>query len=107
MGKLELNSSVQYIKGVGEKMAKYLNKLDICTIYDILTFYPREYEDRREINTFKELYNEKIVQVIGIAISEVKTIRTRNRMIIQKVVFEIQRTEKQRRSGIIIHLFKI
>ena len=89
MGKLELNSSVQYIKGVGEKMAKYLNKLDICTIYDILTFYPREYEDRREINTFKELYNEKIVQVIGIAISEVKTIRTRNRMIIQKVVFEI------------------
>ena len=48
MGKLELNSSVQYIKGVGDKMAKYLNKLDICTIYDILTFYPREYEDRRE-----------------------------------------------------------
>ena len=45
MGKLELNSSVQYIKGVGDKMAKYLNKLDICTIYDILTFYPREYED--------------------------------------------------------------
>ena len=75
-------------------MAKYLNKLDICTIYDILTFYPREYEDRREINTFKELYNEKIVQVIGIAISEVKTIRTRNRITIQKVVFEIQRTEK-------------
>ena len=107
MGKLELNSSVQYIKGVGDKMAKYLNKLDICTIYDILTFYPREYEDRREINTFKELYNEKIVQVIGIAISEVKTIRTRNRMTIQKVVFEIQRTERQRESGIIIHLFKI
>ncbi len=89
MGKLELNSSVQYIKGVGEKMAKYLNKLDIYNIYDILTFYPREYEDRRELNTFKELYNEKTVQVIGIAISEVKSIRVRNRMTIQKVVFEI------------------
>ena len=68
MGKLELNSSVQYIKGVGDKMAKYLNKLDIC--------------------------NEKIVKVIGIAISEVKNIRIRNKMTIQKVVFEIQRTEK-------------
>ena len=55
MGKLELNSSVQYIKGVGDKMAKYLNKLDICTIYDILTFYPREYEDRREITRSKVL----------------------------------------------------
>ena len=93
MGKLELNSSVQYIKGVGDKMAKYLNK-DICTIYDILTFYPREYEDRRRINVFRELYNEKIVQVIGIAISEVKNIRIRNKMTIQKVVFEIQRTGK-------------
>ena len=89
MGKLELNSNVQYIKGVGEKMAKYLNKLDIYNIYDILTFYPREYEDRRELNTFKELYNEKTVQVVGIAISEVKSIRVRNRMTIQKVVFEI------------------
>ena len=93
MGRLELNSSVQYIKGVGDKMAKYLNKLDICSIYDILTFYPREYEDRR-INVFRELYNEKTVQVIGIAISEVKNIRIRNKMTIQKVVFEIQRTEK-------------
>ena len=89
MGKLELNSNVQYIKGVGEKMAKYLNKLDIYNIYDILTFYPREYEDRRKINTFKELYNEKTVQVVGIAISEVKSIRVKNRMTIQKVVFEI------------------
>ena len=94
MGRLELNSSVQYIKGVGDKMAKYLNKLDICTIYDILIFYPREYEDRRRINVFRELYNEKIVQVIGIAISEVKNIRIRNKMTIQKVVFEIERTEK-------------
>ena len=94
MGKLELNSSVQYIKGDGGKMVKYINKLDICTIYDILTFYPREYEDRRRINVFRELYNEKIVQVIGIAISEVKNIRIRNKMTIQKVVFEIQRTEK-------------
>ena len=75
-------------------MAKYLNKLDICNIYDILTFYPREYEDRRRINVFRELYNEKIVQVIGIAISEVKNIRIRNKMTIQKVVFEIERTEK-------------
>ena len=105
MGKLELNSSVQYIKGVGDKMAKYLNKLDICNIYDILTFYPREYEDR--INVFRELYNEKIVQVIGIAISEVKNIRIRNKMTIQKVVFEIERTEKQKQYGIIILLFKI
>ena len=94
MGKLELNSSVQYIKGVGDKMAKYLNKLDICTIYDILTFYPREYEDRRRINVFRELYNENTVQVIGLAISDVKSIKLKGKMTIQKVVFEIERTEK-------------
>ena len=60
----------------------------------MLTYYPREYEDRRNIDRFKDLYNENTVQVIGLAISDVKNIRLKDKMTIQKVVFEIERTEK-------------
>ena len=60
----------------------------------MLTYYPREYEDRRNIDRFKDLYNENTVQVIGLAISDVKNIRLKGKMTIQKVVFEIERTGK-------------
>ena len=42
---MELNSDVKYIKGVGEARAKSLEKLGIKTLGDMLTFYPRKYED--------------------------------------------------------------
>lgn len=42
-----LNTDIKYIKGVGEKRAKLLNKMSIYNIWDALYFFPRNYEDRR------------------------------------------------------------
>jgi len=36
------DKSIQYIKGVGPQRAKLLNKLGINTVYDLITYYPRE-----------------------------------------------------------------
>lgn len=36
---------VQYIKGVGEKRAESLKKLEVETLYDLVHFYPRSYID--------------------------------------------------------------
>lgn len=44
-----LDTSVQYLKGVGEKRAAYLKKLGIETLWDLLYYFPREYDDRREV----------------------------------------------------------
>ena len=44
-----LNKSVQYIKGVGEKRAKLLEKLSIFNVWDMLYCFPRDFEDRRNI----------------------------------------------------------
>lgn len=41
-----LDKDVKYIKGVGEARAKTLNKLGIYTLEDLITYYPRDYEDR-------------------------------------------------------------
>ena len=50
-------ASVDQLKGVGEKSKKILEKLDIYTIDDLLTYYPRDYrkyEETRKIDTLKE-----------------------------------------------------
>ena len=42
----DLNTDVRYIKGIGEKKALALNKLGVFTLYDLISFFPRKYEDR-------------------------------------------------------------
>ena len=39
------DTSLQYLKGVGEKRAAQLARLGIHTVGDLLTHYPRQYED--------------------------------------------------------------
>ena len=44
----DLQTDVRYIKGIGEKKAQALNKLGIFTLYDLVSFFPRRYEDRSQ-----------------------------------------------------------
>jgi len=48
---MDRNTNIQYLKGVGEKRAKILNKLGIFTVGDLLRFYPRDYMDWSKIST--------------------------------------------------------
>ncbi len=50
-----MNSSVQYVKGVGEKRTALFNKLGIYNVEDLLHYFPREYEDRRHIYSISRL----------------------------------------------------
>lgn len=42
----DLNTDVRYIKGIGEKKAQALNKLGVFSLYDLVSYFPRKYEDR-------------------------------------------------------------
>ncbi len=42
----ELDTEVRYIKGIGEKRAQALNKLGVFSLYDLVSYFPRKYEDR-------------------------------------------------------------
>ena len=46
---MNLNANIKYLKGVGEKRAALLAKLGISTLWDLLTFFPRVYEDWSKI----------------------------------------------------------
>lgn len=51
----ELTTDVRYIKGIGEQRAKSLHKLNILTLYDLISYFPRAYEDRRQMRRIGEL----------------------------------------------------
>lgn len=44
-----LETDIQFVKGIGPRAASTFHKLGIRTVRDLLTHYPRRYEDRREL----------------------------------------------------------
>ena len=51
----ELGTDVRYIKGIGEQRALSLNKLGIYTLRDLVTYFPRAYDDRSVIKPISEV----------------------------------------------------
>ena len=45
---MDIKQNVQYLKGVGPKKAQALKRLGIENIYDLMTYYPRRYEDQSQ-----------------------------------------------------------
>ena len=51
----DLGTGVRYVKGMGEQKAKALEKLGIHTLQDLISYFPRAYDDRREVVKIKDL----------------------------------------------------
>ncbi len=54
---IDLDKDVKFIKGVGPNKVKLLNKINIFNLRDLITYYPRTYEDRSKPIKIEELYN--------------------------------------------------
>ncbi|HWC01892.1 MAG TPA: ATP-dependent DNA helicase RecG [Methylomirabilota bacterium] len=50
-----LDTSLQYLKGVGPQRARLLERLGLATVRDALNHFPRDYQDRREFVPFHKL----------------------------------------------------
>ena len=50
-----LETPVQFIKGVGPKLAAVFKSRDIETLKDLLYFFPRKYEDRSQLTLLKDI----------------------------------------------------
>lgn len=57
---MKLSDSVERIKGVGPETAKKLEKLRITTIYDLLTYWPRKYDDYSNVQTISQVHGGAI-----------------------------------------------
>jgi len=79
---IELNKSIQYVKGVGEVRAKNLGKMGINNIYDLITYYPRVYEDRTNIKQIKDFVLGENVLFKATIMSKITTKRIRKNLVI-------------------------
>ena len=73
----EFTDSIMYLKGVGPARAKTLEKINIITMYDFLTYYPRTYEDWGKITPIGELAGDETVVIVG-TLTRPEKIITRN-----------------------------
>ena len=83
---LELTKDVKYVKGVGPNRVTLLNRLNIFTLKDLITYFPRTYEDRSKP---KEIYNcvdgeEALIE--GVALSRVREIHLKRNTMYKLVV---------------------
>jgi ATP-dependent DNA helicase RecG len=76
---------IQYVKGVGPRIAGALAKRGIKNVEDALYYFPRRYEDRRRIKKISELEPYTHETVMGKVIL-VGKIRTKTREIFQVVL---------------------
>ena len=84
--KIDLNKQVQFVKGVGPNRVKLLNKLNIYTLRDLITYFPRNHEDRSIAKKIAECADGETVLIKATALTKITEIRARRLSIYRLVV---------------------
>ena len=84
--KIDLNKEVQFVKGVGPNRVKLLNKLNIYTLKDLITYFPRNHEDRSIAKKISECVDGETVLIKATALTKITEIRARRLSIYRLVV---------------------
>lgn len=66
---MKLTDSIQYVKGVGPKKKAELNRMGIHTVYDLLTWFPRTYEDQSVLTKISALKPGERATVAGVILN--------------------------------------
>ena len=61
----DLNTSIKYIKGVGQKRAEVLSTAGIDTVNDLLHYYPRRYLDRTTVKSIRDVKKGDQATMVG------------------------------------------
>lgn len=81
-----LEKEIQYVKGVGPNRSALLNKLGIFTLEDLITYYPRSYEDRSKPKAIASLVHGEEALIEAIVVSRMSEQKIRKNMAIYKLI---------------------
>lgn len=81
-----LKKPIQYLKGVGEARANLFHRLGIFTVGDIITHYPRDYEDRSKLKRIAEFVDGEKCSFEGVVTKKLTESRPRRGMLLSKTV---------------------
>lgn len=85
---MNISMEISSIKGVGPKLTEKLNRCGIFTIYDLLLYFPRDYEFIRGNIPFDEIEGEEKQILSCIVRGYDRDIRTKNGKYISGIKFE-------------------
>ena len=74
-----LYADIQSIVGIGQKNSKLFYKLGINTVYNLLRYYPRRYQDYSQLKPINKLNFGDELTVIGTIAQDLTTRTTKNR----------------------------
>jgi len=80
--------SIENLKGIGRERARLFAKLNIKTIGDLITYFPREYEDRSSVKKIGELSDGDCCSFKGVIKGRVSESRIRKGLSVFKAVIE-------------------
>lgn len=85
---LKITDPITNIKGIGPKKEQLLNSLGIFNIYDLITYYPRTYEDQSGYTKLLNAINNEKASFIVKVIGKLPTRYLKNRMTLTAFVIE-------------------
>lgn len=80
-----LEKSIKFLKGIGDSKAKLFNRMGIYTVEDLITFFPREYEDRSRKKKIIDLEDGESCAFEAVVASGVSEMRPRRGLSIYKM----------------------
>ena len=81
---MNLSDAVTVVKGVGMRMKEKLERLGIKTVEDLISYYPRRYEDWTRITSMADLSYEMETAVYGTVV-EIREVHPRRNLSILTV----------------------
>ncbi len=83
---MQLTDKITCIKGIGDKTAKILQKLEIETVGELLAYYPRTYETYELPTPIGEIKEGKVVTIEASVIKSADVTRYRNLQVLTCIV---------------------
>ena len=78
----DLNKEIKYIKGVGPARAEVLNSIGIYNLKDLITYFPRNYEDRGKAKNIVDVEDGEETLIEAICVSKMLEKRIKKNMVI-------------------------
>ena len=83
---VDLEKEIKFIKGVGPNRATLLNKLGIFNLKDLITYFPREHEDRGKVKEIAELEDGEEALICAFPVGRMNEIRIRGNLTLCKLI---------------------
>lgn len=80
-----MSSPISEISGIGEKTAALYHKMNIFTIHDLLTHYPRDYEEWKDICSISEMTVNQTNLICATVVQTPQTLHIRKNMAITTI----------------------